>query len=461
MDLLRLITCGSADDGKSTLIGRLLYDTKSIFEDQWAAVQLASERRGDTGPNLALLTDGLRAEREQGITIDVAYRYFATPRRKFILADCPGHFQYTRNMVTGASSAHLALLLIDVRHGLTEQTRRHAFIASLLRIKHLIVCVNKMDLVDFSQAAFDRVREQFMEYAERLEAPDIQFVPISALHGDNIVGKSTRMPWYAGTPLLYTLETVYVLNDANHVDTRFPVQTVLGGKAAPVDSGQLPVAGHRAAPQQPFTVSPSTVVRTPPPSTVARPPSSVHRPPSSVAAPPLVAGQVASGILRPGDEVVRLPGNQPARIKAIHGPAGEVAEAFHPMSVVLELEGPLDLSRGDMLARPNNLPATGQDIEAMLCWLSEQPFDPARRYLVRHTTRETACELRTVRYKLDITTLHRNQDQTPLSMNDLARVTLHTGAPLFFDSYKKNRQTGSVILVDEAANTTVAAGMIL
>ena len=432
MDLLRLITCGNVDDGKSTLIGRLLYDTKSIFEDQWAAVQRASEVRGDAGPNLALLTDGLRAEREQGITIDVAYRYFATPRRKFILADCPGHFHYTRNMVTGASSAQLALLLIDVRHGLTEQTRRHAFIASLLRIKHLVVCINKMDLVDFQAAAFDRVREQFMEYAERLDAVDIQFVPVSALHGDNVVEKSARMPWYEGTPLLYTLETVYVLNDANHVDARFPVQTVI----RPSSTVSL------------STVSPSTAAAPPPPSTVA---------PGFVG----YAGQVASGIFRPGDEVVRLPGNQPARIKAIHGPAGEVAEAFHPMSVVLELDRALDLSRGEMLARPNNLPATGQDIETMLCWLSEQPFDPTRRYLLRHTTRETACELRKVRYKLDITTLHRNQDQTPLGMNDLARVTLHTATPLFFDSYKKNRQTGSVILVNETANTTVAAGMIL
>ena len=438
MDLLRLITCGNVDDGKSTLIGRLLYDTKSIFEDQWAAVQLASERRGDAGPNLALLTDGLRAEREQGITIDVAYRYFATPRRKFILADCPGHFQYTRNMVTGASSAHLALLLVDVRHGLTEQTRRHAFIASLLRIRHLIVCVNKMDLVDFSQAAFDRVREQFMEYAERLDTVDIQFIPIAALQGDNVVEKSPRMPWYEGAPLLYTLETVYVRNDANHVDARFPVQTVLrapgaaqphsNGDGATGDSGQLPVTGNRAAKPPPYTG---------------------------------YAGQIASGIFRPGDEVVRLPGNQPARIKSIHGPAGTLTEAFHPMSVVLELDRALELSRGEMIARPNNLPSTSQDIEAMVCWLSEQPFDPARRYLLRHTTRETACELRNVRYKLDINTLHRNSDQTALAMNDLARVTLHTAVPLFFDSYKKNRTTGSVILVDETANTTVAAGMIL
>ena len=411
MDLLRLITCGNVDDGKSTLIGRLLYDTKSIFEDQWAAVERASERRGDAGPNLALLTDGLRAERERGITIDVAYRYFATPRRKFILADCPGHFEYTRNMVTGASSAQLALLLVDVRHGLTEQTRRHAFIASLLRIKHLVVCVNKMDLVDFSAAAFDRVREQFMAYAERLDAVDIQFIPISALQGDNVVEKSSRMPWYAGTPLLYTLETVYVLNEANHIDARFPVQAVI----------------NSAAPQ-PFTG---------------------------------FAGQVASGIFRPGDDIVRFPGGEPVRIQAIHGPAGPVAEAFHPMSVVLELDGTLAISRGDMLAKPNNQPSAGQDVEAMLCWLAEAPHDPARRYLLRHTTRETGCELQTVRYKLDVTTLHRTSDQTPLAMNDLARVALHTDTPLFFDSYKKNRQTGSLILVDELANTTVAAGMIL
>ena len=412
MDLLRLITCGNVDDGKSTLIGRLLYDTKSIFEDQWAAVQRASEVRGDAGPNLALLTDGLRAEREQGITIDVAYRYFATPRRKFILADCPGHFHYTRNMVTGASSAQLALLLIDVRHGLTEQTRRHAFIASLLRIKHLVVCINKMDLVDFSAAAFERVREQFMEYAERLDAVDIQFVPVSALHGDNIVEKSARMPWYDGTPLLYTLETVYVRNDTNHIDARFPVQTVIRSA-----SGKPGFVGY--------------------------------------------AGQVASGSLRPGDGIVQLPGKLPATIRAIHGPGGLMAEAFHPMSVVLELDRTLDISRGDMLARPNNLPATGQDIEVMLCWLADAPLDPARNYLLRHTTRESGSRVQAVRYKLDVSSLHRSQDATPLAMNDLARVSLHTTAPLFFDSYRKNRQTGSLILVDEAANTTVAAGMIL
>jgi sulfate adenylyltransferase large subunit len=412
MDLLRLITCGNVDDGKSTLIGRLLYDTKSIFEDQWDAVQRASERRGDTGTNLALLTDGLRAEREQGITIDVAYRYFATPRRKFIMSDCPGHFQYTRNMVTGASSAQLALLVVDVRNGLTEQTYRHAFLATLLRIKHLIVCVNKMDLVGFEQAAFDRVREQFMEYAARLDAADIQFIPVSALQGDNIVTKSAAMPWYEGAPLLYTLETVYVRNDANHVDPRFPVQAVI----RPQDPTAPDFRG--------------------------------------------LAGQVASGVFRPGEEVVHQPTGLTARITAIHGPAGPLAEAFYPMSVVMELDRDLDISRGEMLARPNNQPTVGQDIEVLLCWLGTKPLEPARRYILRHTSCETGCLIRGVRYKLDITTLHRNQDGTPLNMNDLARVSLHTATPLFYDSYKQNRQTGSILLVDELTNVTVAAGMI-
>ncbi|HTL69014.1 MAG TPA: GTP-binding protein [Lacunisphaera sp.] len=413
MDLLRLITCGNVDDGKSTLLGRLLYDTKSIFEDQWAAVQRASEHRGDAVANLALLTDGLRAEREQGITIDVAYRYFSTPRRKFILADCPGHYQYTRNMVTGASSAQLALLLIDVRKGLTDQTCRHAFLASLLRIKHLIVCVNKMDLVGFQQTAFDHVRDQFMEYAERLDTADIQFIPMTALHGDNVVEKSVRMPWYEGTPLLYTLETVYVRNDANHIDARFPIQTIIRSE----DSAAREYRG--------------------------------------------LAGQVASGIFRPGDQVTHLPTGLTAHVKAIRGPGGLLAQAFHPMSVVMEIDRDLPVSRGEMLAKPNNLPQVGQDFEAMICWLSDQPFDPARRYTLRHTSRESACTVRGLRYKLDITTLHRNQDIMPLAMNDLARVSLHTTEPLFFDSYKKNRHTGAVILVDESANATVAAGMIL
>jgi sulfate adenylyltransferase subunit 1 len=413
MDLLRLITCGNVDDGKSTLLGRLLHDTKSIFEDQWEAVQRASVRRGDTFTDLALLTDGLRAEREQGITIDVAYRYFATPHRKFILADCPGHFQYTRNMVTGASSAQLALILIDVRKGLTEQTCRHAFLATLLRIKHLIVCVNKMDLVAFRQEEFERVHEQFMEYAERLDGADIQFIPMSARDGDNVVAKSTRMPWYAGSPLLYSLENVYVRNDANHVDARFPVQTVI----RPQDPAMPDFRG--------------------------------------------LAGRVASGIFRAGEEIVHLPSGLTARITAIHGPAGKVESAFHPMSVVMELDRALDIGRGDMLAKPNNQPVAATEIEVMLCWLGDKPLDSSRRYILQQTSRETKCLVREVRYKLDVTTLHRSTDHSPLQMNDLARVTLHTTAPCFFDSYKKNRQTGSLILVDEFANTTVAAGMIL
>ena len=413
MDLLRLITCGNVDDGKSTLIGRLLYDTKSIFEDQLEAIQLASKRRGHAYTDLALLTDGLRAEREQGITIDVAYRYFATPRRKFILADCPGHFQYTRNMVTGASSAQLALILIDVRKGLTEQTCRHAFLATLLRIKHLIVCVNKMDLVDFRQADFERVREQFMEFAERLDSADIQFIPVSALQGDNVVEKSARMPWYEGSSLLYTLETVYVRNDANHVDPRFTVQTII----RPQDPAKPDFRG--------------------------------------------LAGQVASGVFRPGEEITHLPTGLTAHVTAIHGPSGPVMSAFHPMSVVMELDRDLDVSRGDMLAKPNNQPASASELEVMLCWLSATPLDPARRYRLHQTTREARCLITEVRYKFDVTTLHRSDDRSPLGMNDLARVALRTTTPLFFDNYKKNRQTGSLILIDEATNATVAAGMIL
>ena len=412
-DLLRLITCGNVDDGKSTLIGRLLFDTKSIFEDQLEAAQQASERRGHAFTDLALLTDGLRAEREQGITIDVAYRYFATPRRKFIMADCPGHFQYTRNMVTGASSAQLALILIDVRKGLTEQTCRHAFLATLLRIKHLVVCVNKMDLVDFREEEFNRVRDQFMTYAERLDGADISFIPMSAKDGDNVVEKSTRMPWYAGSPLLYTLETVYVRNDTNHIDARFPVQTAI----RPQDSAATDFRG--------------------------------------------LAGQVASGVFRPGEEVVHLPSGLTARITAIHGPAGKVDSAFHPMSVVMALDRELDISRGDMLAKPNNQPMATASLEVMLCWLGSQPLDPARSYLLRHTTREIKCRVGDIRYKLDVTTLHRSTDRTPLQMNDLGRLALQPITPLFFDSYKKNRQTGSLILIDESTNATVAAGMLL
>ena len=413
MDILRLITCGNVDDGKSTLLGRLLHDTKSIYEDQWEATRRASVQRGDAATNLALLTDGLRAEREQGITIDVAYRYFSTPRRKFILADCPGHFHYTRNMVTGASAAQVALLLIDVRRGVTEQTCRHAFLCALLRIKHLVVCVNKMDLVGYRQEAFEQVREQFMAYAERLEAADIQFVPLAALTGDNVVEKSARMPWYQGTPLLYLLENVYVRNDANHVDARFPVQLVLAAPSAAETTG------------------------------------------------PLCAGQVASGVFRPGDELVHLPSGASARVRVIHGPGGALAEAFHPMSVALELDRPLAVARGDRFARPLNQPAATREFEAMLCWLADTPLDPTRDYLLQHTTRETPCRIQSIRYKLDVVALHRQAEPGPLGMNDLARVALRTAEPIFPDSYRKNRQTGSLLVIDTATRATVAAGMIL
>lgn len=413
MDQLRLITCGNVDDGKSTLLGRLLYDTKSIFEDQLEAVQRASTQRGDTSLNLALLTDGLRAEREQGITIDVAYRYFATPKRKFILADCPGHFEFTRNMVTGASNAQLALILIDVRNGLTEQTHRHAFLTTLLRIKHLVVCVNKMDLVGYSQEAYEKVCEQFREYAERLESIDIQFVPISALHGDNVVAKSASMPWYEGTPLLYLLENVYIRNDFNHIDARFPIQNVL--RTGPQDKPDF--IGY--------------------------------------------AGQLASGVLRPGDEITALPSGSNCRILRLHGPSGELRQAYYPMSVVVELDRELPLHRGDMLARPNNLPTAANQFDAILCWLGDSPCGDSRAYLLRQTTNEVDCVIHTVHYKLNIRTLHREPSSTPMGMNDLARVTIKTNSPLLFDSYRRNRMTGSMILVDPKSNATIAAGMIL
>lgn len=413
MDLLRLITCGHVDDGKSTLLGRLLHDTKSIFEDQWAAVQLASQRRGDQATNLAFLTDGLRAEREQGITIDVAYRYFATPRRKFILADCPGHFEFTRNMVTGASTADLALLLIDVRHGLTEQTCRHAFLTTLLGIKHLVVCINKMDLVNYQSEPFERVRAEFMAYAERLSGADIQFIPLAALHGDNVVSRSSRMPWYEGASLLYLLENVYVSNDVNHVDARLPVQKVLTLEAQPGGKGSL------------------------------------------------LAGQVASGVFRPGEEIVVTRTGTTARISALHTPGGEGECAFHPMSVLIELDRSLDVRRGDMLARPNNQPPSTTAPETLLCWLSDRELNLSREYLLKHTTAETPCTVSEIRYKLDIQTLHRQTSENTLIMNDFCRARLHCNAPIFGDNYLKNRCTGAILLIDPHTNETAAAGILL
>ena len=413
MDLLRFTTAGSVDDGKSTLIGRLLFDSKAIFEDQLDAIERVSEARGAGYVDLSLLTDGLRAEREQGITIDVAYRYFATPRRKFIIADTPGHTQYTRNMVTGASTANLAIILIDARKGVVEQTRRHAFIATLLRIQHLVLCVNKMDLVDFSEDVFNRIVADFSEFASRLEVADLKFIPISALNGDNVVEKSTNIPWYQGAPLLYTLETVYIASDANHVDPRFPVQNV--------------IRPHRAE-YHDFRG---------------------------------FAGRVASGVFKPGDEVTVLPSGFSSRIKTIHTFDGPVSEAFHPMSVAITLEHEIDTSRGDMIAKPHNLPKSSQDLEVMVCWFSEQKLRPNGRYVVRHTTREARCLVKSVRYKIDVNTLHKVEGSVEVGMNDIARLELRTTAPLFHDPYKRNRQTGSLILIDEFTNNTVAAGMIL
>jgi sulfate adenylyltransferase subunit 1 len=413
MDLLRFTTAGSVDDGKSTLIGRLLFDSKAIFEDQLDAIERVSEQRGNGYVDLALLTDGLRAEREQGITIDVAYRYFATPRRKFIIADTPGHIQYTRNMVTGASTANLAIILVDARKGVVEQTRRHAFIASLLRIQHLIVCVNKMDLVDYGEGVFQAIVDDFSTFASRLEINDLKFIPISALLGDNVVDKSERMPWYLGSSLLYTLETVYIGSDQNHVDARFPVQFVI------------------------------------------RPQTTDHHDFRGF------AGRVASGVFKPGDEVIALPSGFTSRIKAVHTLEGEVGEAFSPMSVAVTLHDELDISRGDMIAKPNNMPVSSQDIEVMICWFSEQKLRPQGRYVVRHTTREARCLIKEVRYRVDINTLHKLEEDLDIGMNDIARVKLRTTAPLFHDTYRRNRQTGSLVLIDEGTNNTVAAGMIL
>jgi sulfate adenylyltransferase subunit 1 len=414
MDLLRFSTCGSVDDGKSTLIGRLLYDSKSIFEDQLEAVEQASQRRGHADVDLALLTDGLRAEREQGITIDVAYRYFATPRRKFIIADTPGHVQYTRNMVTGASTAQLAILLVDARAGVVEQTRRHAFIANLLRIQHLVLAVNKMDLVEWTEERFTEIVEDFRNFASRLDnIVEITAIPMAAKHGDNLVTKSENMPWYQGPTLLYHLEHVYIGASENHVDARFPVQWVI----RPQSDEWHDFRGY--------------------------------------------AGRVAGGVFRAGDDVTVLPSGFRSRVKAVHGPAGACDEAFAPLSVVLELADDIDISRGDMLVKPNNPPRSGQDLEAMICWFSATRRMQARgKYVLRHTTREVQAIVAEVRYKVNINTLHKVTDDLEFGMNDIGRVALRTSAPLFHDDYRSNRITGSFILIDPQTNETVAAGMI-
>lgn len=413
MDLLRFTTAGSVDDGKSTLIGRLLYDSKSIFEDQLEAIEESSKNKGDDYTNLALLTDGLSAEREQGITIDVAYRYFSTPKRKFIIADTPGHIQYTRNMVTGASTANLAIILVDARHGVIEQTCRHSFIASLLGIKHIVVCVNKMDLVGYSEEAFEKVVSSYKKFSSKLDVPDIRFIPISALYGDNVVEKSEKMDWYKGGTLLYTLETVEVTSDYNHVDSRYPVQWVV----RPQSSKYPDYRGY--------------------------------------------AGRVEGGVFKPGDEVIALPSGFTSKIKSIHNFEEELDEAFQPMSVSITLEDDIDISRGDMLAKPDNQPTIGQDIELMICWLDQNPIQLNGKYSIKHTTREARCIVKEIKYKVDINTLHRKEDDYNIGLNDIGRIKIRTTAPLFYDSYKKNRATGSIILVDEFNNVTVGAGMII
>jgi bifunctional enzyme CysN/CysC len=416
-EMLRLATAGSVDDGKSTLIGRLLYDSKAIFEDQLEAVERTSRERGDEHTNLALLTDGLRAEREQGITIDVAYRYFATPRRKFIIADTPGHTQYTRNMVTGASTADLALILVDARKGIVEQSRRHAFLSSLLGIPHLVLCVNKMDLVDWSQDRFEEIKAEFRAFAMKLEVHDLAFVPISALHGDNVVERSANMPWYEGSSLLHHLEEVHIASDRNLIDARFPVQYVI----RPQQQSDHDLHDFRG-----------------------------------------YAGQVAGGVLKPGDEVVVLPSGFTSKIASIETPEGPVPCAFAPMSVTVTLEDEVDVSRGDMIARRKNQPHMGQDIEAMVCWMSESTWlRTGAKLAIKHTTRWARALVKDLQYQLDVNTLHRDEDAVALALNEIGRVTLRTTQPLFFDEYRRNRSTGSFILVDESSNTTVGAGMIL
>jgi len=414
MEMLRLATAGSVDDGKSTLIGRLLYDSKSIFEDQLESVERTSRQRGEEYTNLALLTDGLRAEREQGITIDVAYRYFTTPRRKFIIADTPGHIQYTRNMVTGASTANVALILVDARKGVLEQSRRHAFLASLLRVPHLVLCVNKMDLVDYDRAIFESIRDEFKDFAAKLDINDLTTVPVSALNGDNVVTRSPNMTWYEGTSLLHYLEDLHIASDRNLIDVRFPVQYVV----RPMHNAFHDYRGY--------------------------------------------AGTVAAGVLKAADEFMVLPSGLTSTVESVDTFGGSVDEAFPPMSVTVRLTDDLDISRGDMLCRPHNVPAVGQDIEAMVAWMTDQPkLRPGQLLSLKHTTRQVRAKVMDLQYRINVTTLHRHEGVPDLGLNEIGRVRLRTTQPLFFDEYRRNRVTGSFILVDEASGTTAGAGMII
>jgi bifunctional enzyme CysN/CysC/sulfate adenylyltransferase subunit 1 len=412
MDLLRFATAGSVDDGKSTLIGRLLLDSKSIFEDQLEAVEATSKGKGYDYTDLALLTDGLRSEREQGITIDVAYRYFATPNRKFIIADTPGHVQYTRNMVTGASTADLGLVLVDARQGLTEQSRRHAVILSLLRVPHLVLAVNKMDLVDFSEEIYNKIHAEFTQFATKLNIPDLQVIPISALQGDNVVTRSESMDWYSGPTLMHHLEHVHVASDRDLIDARFPVQYVV------------------------------------------RPKSDEHHDYRGY------GGQVAGGVLKPGDEVVVLPSGMTSKIASIDLFDRQLSEAYPPMSVTVRLEDDVDVSRGDMIARVRNAPKPSQDIDAMICWMTTAPLKPRQKLAIKHTTRTGRALVKDIQYRLDINTLHRDLESNELGVNEIGRVQLRTTVPLLCDPYSQNRDTGSFILIDEATGATVGAGMI-
>lgn len=412
-EILRFTTAGSVDDGKSTLIGRLLFDSKSIYQDQMEAIEATSLRRGETEVNLALLTDGLKSEREQGITIDVAYRYFSTPKRKFIIADTPGHIQYTRNMVTGASTANVALVLIDARNGVVEQTRRHAIIASLLQIPHLVVCINKMDLVDYSEEVYENIKNDFEKFAAKLDVKDVHFIPISALKGDNVVNRSEKTTWYEGSTLMYYLENVHIASDHNLIDTRFPIQFVI----RPYQDEFHDYRGY--------------------------------------------AGRVAGGVLKKGDKVMILPSGFTSTIKKIDTIDGELQQAFPPQSVTILLDDDIDVSRGDMLVRENNIPDVTQDIEVMMCWFNEKPLQERGKYTILHTSQEARCIIKEVRYKLNVNTLHRDLENRTIKMNDIGRVVIRTTKPLFIDAYRKNRNTGSVIFVDEGTNETVGAGMII
>jgi len=413
IELLRFTTAGSVDDGKSTLIGRLLYDSKSIFQDQLDAVETSSKNKGFDYVDLSLLTDGLKSEREQGITIDVAYRYFATPKRKFIVADTPGHIQYTRNMVTGASTANLAIILIDARKGMLEQTYRHSFIASLLRIPHAIVCINKMDLVDYSEEVYDKIVADFKAFSSKLDISDIQFIPISALNGDNVVNKSENMDWYKGSTMMYHLETVHISSDYNHIDCRFPIQSVI----------------------RPHTLENQDFRG--------------------------FAGRIAGGVFKPGDKVKILPSGFNSKIKTVEINGDKISEAFAPMSVTMTLEDEIDVSRGDMIVRENNVPAIGQDLEVLVNWMNGKPLQSRTKVIVKHTTNECMAMVKELKYKVDINTLHRIEDIDSLEMNDIGRITLRTSKPLFYDAYKRNRQTGSLIIIDEQTNETIGAGMII